>query len=59
MLKHQPPQPKETDKDMEYKDLAFMVWMENQERKEKCIYAETCGRGDCVSCGDYAESDKE
>lgn len=44
---------------MEYKDLAFMIWMENQEKKEKCIHAETCGRGDCVSCGDYTESDKE
>lgn len=59
MLKHLSPQPKGTGNDMEYKDLAFMIWMENQEKKERCIYAEMCGRADCVSCGDYAESDKE
>lgn len=53
-----PPQPKETGKDMEYKDLAFMIWMENQEKKERCIYAETCGDShDCVSCPHYCPAD--
>lgn len=44
---------------MKYEDLQYLIWMENQEKKEKCIYAGTCGSADCVSCGDYTENDSD